>query len=883
MTAFLTLVQVYIVGGLTFIPLILLGIFIHGYLTFPYVPDTGHDQFDDDLRDVADDGKNIVSGTSGTTEKLRKDQDKGVAEGYFAVCREYVPGGVNGKPPIRTTPAGQVIAQESPSVYQNMYRSLFERRQASTLDPSKADGSKSIKRARNIFYVVLRHGHLMLYDDSEQVEVRHVISVAHHDISIFDGGHEIPEGELWIKRNAICLKRRASTLDKGASTLPFFFFSENCTEKEDFYFALLQSQNKTNHDGLSSPQAQDFEVKDIISLVQRLHSSEEHLQTRWLNALIGRVFLALYKTQLAENFIRAKIIKKISRVQKPAILSGIVLQSINMGHAGPLITNPKLRDLTVDGEYGAEAHVSYEGGFRLEIGTTARIDLGQRFKAREYSLILAVVVKKLEGKLLVRLKPPPSNRFWISFETMPQLELSVEPVVSSRQITYGVVLRAIEHRIREVIAETIVLPNWDDLPFYETLDQAFRGGIWQHGDDGSKKEMETEIPDDTVEDEETSTSELSGLKDSDERTQSAPSLPDTVERGIHGRGHRVAGSTASVDEASMATGFQKAAEKPKVLRTTSFALVADPVINTDSVNGDASKEPAKKGKSLKDAASYISEISSRSQPTSPFMDVMDDKLSISQSSAHSHDTSSLDGASVRDLKSQPVNVQNNKQQQTKLQGLVKTLTPSDKKQQTALAAAAAAKNWGWNTFAKKQKSISDERAGTPDNPLGRGRPLPPPGMPLPGPDSKRASVLSLGLPKRKPVPTVSKENDNDKAQFPPPSREHRRGSFQSKTDQMLVIEAPEESGPPSLTDDYGDFMDNVKSDEEESQLHESPTQAYNKIEKDTPQSPSRRTISSQLSSSYEDDDAHGLASWKIAQEEEARQRNLWMNEHEHEQ
>ena len=66
----------------------------------------------------------------------------------------------------------------------------------------------------------------------------------------------------------------------------------------------------------------------------------------------------------------------------------------------------------------------------------------------------------------------------MSFETMPHLEMSVEPVVSSRQITYGFILRAIESRIREVMAETLVLPHWDDSPFTSTIGQAFRGGIW---------------------------------------------------------------------------------------------------------------------------------------------------------------------------------------------------------------------------------------------------------------------------------------------------------------------------------------------------------------------------------------------------------------------
>ena len=77
-----------------------------------------------------------------------------VFAGYFAVCREYVPGGVNGKPPERTTPAGAVVAMESPSIYQSMYSNIFNRNK--TMSPSLDAPNAKTKKARNVFYVVLR-------------------------------------------------------------------------------------------------------------------------------------------------------------------------------------------------------------------------------------------------------------------------------------------------------------------------------------------------------------------------------------------------------------------------------------------------------------------------------------------------------------------------------------------------------------------------------------------------------------------------------------------------------------------------------------------------------------------------------------------------------
>lgn len=41
----------------------------------------------------------------------------------------------------------------------------------------------------------------MLYDNEDQLDVRHVISLARYAVDVYAGGERIPEGELWIKRN----------------------------------------------------------------------------------------------------------------------------------------------------------------------------------------------------------------------------------------------------------------------------------------------------------------------------------------------------------------------------------------------------------------------------------------------------------------------------------------------------------------------------------------------------------------------------------------------------------------------------------------------------------------------------------------------------------
>lgn len=149
---------VYLLGGFTFLPLLIGLIFLHGYLTLPIHDETPAAGDAEALLREGDSSEAISSVASGLDKKFyaRSSHDLDVAAGYFAVCREYVPGGVNGKPPERTTPTGSTtVSSPSPSVYQSMYRSIFDRNKSN--GPLDKGAGKPQRKGGNVFYVVLRY------------------------------------------------------------------------------------------------------------------------------------------------------------------------------------------------------------------------------------------------------------------------------------------------------------------------------------------------------------------------------------------------------------------------------------------------------------------------------------------------------------------------------------------------------------------------------------------------------------------------------------------------------------------------------------------------------------------------------------------------------
>jgi hypothetical protein len=577
-------------------------------------------------------------------------------------------------------------------------------------------------------------------------------------------------------------------------------FSDNCSEKEDVYHAMLQAQEHHQNARNPSPVPLKFDTPDLVKLVQQLHANEENLHTRWINALIGRVFLALYKTPEIKNFIATKITKKIARVPKPALISSVELRKIDMGTLPPFVTNPKLKELTVDGDLVVEADVSYKGNFRIEIQATARIDLGQRFKAREVTLVLGCYLKRLDGHLLLRIKPPPSNRLWMTFETAPRVELSVEPIVSTRQITYGPILRAIESRIKEVLNETLVSPNWDDMPFMDTIAQSIRGGIWESA---SKDKEELDVKLDGASGLDTASVEVEKL-DTDSIHSHLSALPSTNSEEI-GLG------------VSSATDWKSTPMSARSLRSAPSIKLGSNNASTDILEPSSNSAPhiTPLGSPLRSNTTDFASISPEKST--------DDLAAPTLWSESSHSTPNLptDPTHARTSSKDDLTPEQIAAAAAAAAGAHTSATKKQTLNQSFNAAAGAARNW---LAAKQPKGQAPRKKSSVDSthlpigvhirngqfydgeapaepqspqaitkahtePMGRGQPLPPPGTPLPPPPGKQktwgvpmqaASALA-NLAKRKPVsggPTTS-------AATPEKKDAERPGTSQSSSSSSL--------------------------------------------------------------------------------------------------
>ncbi|RUP44030.1 hypothetical protein BC936DRAFT_150035 [Jimgerdemannia flammicorona] len=445
MASFSALLIVYLLGGLTFVPLLLLLALVVLYFVYN-VPVDRPSKTSLPIPKPADPPTpNTLDDTDGGNKYYKV--------GWVRVTREYRPGGLD------TSNIGGMVMQGIQSYMQGK--------------------NAPQRRPKDSYFAVLKYNTLFLYDSEKQLDCRGVITMTLHSVSIYPPGLE--EHELYSRPNSVRLAKKESLLLDDASTLvdparsqsDHFLFCDRNSEKEDWYFALLrasrlESQSPGQPHNLGVADLTHFDQQAMNQLIQMVHSDESQFHTQWLNALIGRVFFAIYRTDRIREFLFNKVVKKTKKIKRPGFLGEILVRSVDIGQSIPYVTSPKLLGLTPAGELTGEANFQYSGGFRLEIETEATWQYSTRLKPIKVHLVLAVMLKRIKGKVFLRIKGPPSNRIWIGFYEPPQMEWSIEPVVSDKHVKFAMITNAIEARIREMINENMVLPNMDDFPFFPT-------------------------------------------------------------------------------------------------------------------------------------------------------------------------------------------------------------------------------------------------------------------------------------------------------------------------------------------------------------------------------------------------------------------------------
>ncbi|KAJ3171098.1 hypothetical protein HDU88_008132 [Geranomyces variabilis] len=333
-------------------------------------------------------------------------------------------------------------------------------------------------------YAVLKCKMLYFYSGEDMLHCTHVLPVSNYTIDLYPAF--ATDLDIYLRTNPIRLTPRDPhrphhhSLGPG----PAYVYCPSNSEKEDWHVMLRRARKLPQNadEGACAVFFQDSEpvrayrvaMEKLVKTIES-NNTPAGMTTAWLNALVGRVFVGIHSNPALKAWVMEKLARRSMHFHRdeggaPSFLGDIVIQDISVGNSIPVLSNPKLLDLSVDGDMALEMDVEYTGGVRIEAATLATISINKLdLKPLQVPIVVGVQIIRFSARLLIKIKGTyETNRMWFGIQRDPavKLEMKVEPLVGHKLISMGLVNQVIERRIKEVLEEFFVVPNLEDLGFW---------------------------------------------------------------------------------------------------------------------------------------------------------------------------------------------------------------------------------------------------------------------------------------------------------------------------------------------------------------------------------------------------------------------------------
>ena len=476
---------VYILGGITFLPLTLIVVFF----LLPSKKSTS-----------SDDEKSIIDNDLKVGEYMDSVQSP-EKSGFITVMSKFNKSTISGKHNRNT--GLEMLAVES-SIYSRLKsNSKFFcqlKNNNIVLYSDNVEGSDTMKAHEENSYNID-----VVTSDLNLQETKKVIALKDCYVTLWPPN--LTEGSLFTKKTSILIIKKnlydsdtntfklATKIEHFISNNVFFLQFENNFDKEDWFFTILQSQKHAYEkevfaesepkgagfvDGLGHffdipPPTYHFQTKDVAKLMALNNADFNHINCKWFNLVLSRIFMASKANNKIENAIKEKIEEKLSKVNI-SFLDEFVINDLKLGNIPPLLSNPKVIKMDLEGDLEVHFDILFDSNFTLNISTLINL------LNKPYPIELKLDIKKLRGTIILIFKKPPSNRLWYTFKSIPALEMEIDPVIVNKSVSYSKILKPLKNKILDSFKEVLVYPNFEDINYYkmsdEHKDNFYKGGLW---------------------------------------------------------------------------------------------------------------------------------------------------------------------------------------------------------------------------------------------------------------------------------------------------------------------------------------------------------------------------------------------------------------------
>lgn len=145
-------------------------------------------------------------------------------------------------------------------------------------------------------YCVLKSNRLSLYTSTDCRNLQMYIPLSEYTVSL-NSASSLFEWELYLPRYPIQL---TSSPDDS-----LFLFLESPSDKEDWHMHLYESTRVSSDVDLIQRNTKNLQAME--KLKQEISARPNPRETEWINALLGRAFVAIHELEGLKEFIHAQI------------------------------------------------------------------------------------------------------------------------------------------------------------------------------------------------------------------------------------------------------------------------------------------------------------------------------------------------------------------------------------------------------------------------------------------------------------------------------------------------------------------------------------------------------------------------------------------------
>ncbi|KAL3223327.1 hypothetical protein MRX96_049833, partial [Rhipicephalus microplus] len=224
--------------------------------------------------------------------------------------------------------------------------------------------------------------------------------------------------------------------------------------------------------------------------------------TQWLNMLVGRLFFDVFTQHEWADVVRHRIQKKLNRIKVPFFMEELMVTDIHLGSQLPYVRRTSEAVVDKRGVW-VDMDVTYNGAFYMTLSTKLNLMRLKRSQTEEMQSLAinhdayddesaasssddeGATADKGDTSTLSRdpssatgtatwwaqwhstSHPPPTDRIWYGFRTLPKMQLVARPKLGAKEVTIARVTERIEKMLFLEFQRIFVMPNMDDfvVPF----------------------------------------------------------------------------------------------------------------------------------------------------------------------------------------------------------------------------------------------------------------------------------------------------------------------------------------------------------------------------------------------------------------------------------